>query len=804
MMATTDMEKSLDSIKEQAKIAPPGILPKGKSMDSHIGHTVINLSDTTLTKAQVSALEKGLTFCPTPGPPNKAQIWTDFKEFHRRLCLKFHFYNDNNKFDHLSDDEVSLINFMADNLEQEMNPYKHLHKRFVDKSTWKPNRVHQSLDIFQRSFKLGLLNSKIKNIQKSNLTREQRLGLQELTDNPEIIIKKADKGSAVVVMNTTDYLREGYRQLSDTKFYTKLPNDPTEKIAQNVTKTLKEMRQKGLISEKNFDHLAPDNCTEARFYMLPKIHKKGVPGRPICSSVNHPTSRISKLVDEHIKEYVPQTQSYIRDTQDFISKMKSLGPIPQGAILCTLDVSSLYTNIPNHEGILAVAEKLRQDPSKAPITKFILDLLKLVLHSMNFTFNGDHYLQTGGTAMGTSLAPNYANLFMDRFETKALAGYHLKPLVWKRFIDDIILVWTHGEDSLIKFIEYLNSLHETIKFTHEFSFTQINFLDTTVKFGPNRELITTLYNKPTDTHLYLEHSSAHPNSVLTKGPYGQYLRLRRICTLDSDFELNAKKLTGYYLKRGYPFKSLKKHYHRAKKFTQDELLETVPKTEIDTPVMVTQYNPRNPQIGSLVKDNWNIIQNTEELTKIFREKPLIGYRRLPNLKDILTSSNVTYPPLPTPMVQAQQLPPVCTRLGRCTYCPKLKKLEQITSFHTKQTFKCKSLPPKHRVTCELSNVIYMINCNLCGLQYIGETKRPIRNRMYEHFNSVQKYQADKATPVSRHFSQNRHSVRNMEFSIMQWMGDPTSPNATNRRKRQELYYIWAFPTLHPAGINMFV
>ena len=86
-MATPDMDNILMRIKEEATIAPPGILPKGKSMDSYIGHTVINLSDTTLTEAQVSALEKGLTFCPTPGPPNKSLIWTDFKEFYRRLCL---------------------------------------------------------------------------------------------------------------------------------------------------------------------------------------------------------------------------------------------------------------------------------------------------------------------------------------------------------------------------------------------------------------------------------------------------------------------------------------------------------------------------------------------------------------------------------------------------------------------------------------------------------------------------------------------------------------------------------------------
>ena len=182
----------------------------------------------------------------------------------------------------------------------------------------------------------------------------------------------------------------------------------------------------------------------------------------------------------------------------------------------------------------------------------------MVLHNMNFEFNGQHFLQTGGTAMGTSLAPNYANLFMDRFETKALAGYHLKPLTWLRFIDDIFMIWTHGEDSLVEFIHYMNSLHPTIKFTHEYSHSNMNFLDTTVKLNNKRKLTTTLYNKPTDTHLYLHYTSAHQESILSKGPFGQYLRLRRICSLDEDFKANAFKLTGYYLKRGYPINSLKK------------------------------------------------------------------------------------------------------------------------------------------------------------------------------------------------------------------------------------------------------
>ena len=92
------------------------------------------------------------------------------------------------------------------------------------------------------------------------------------------------------------------------------------------------------------------------------------------------------------------------------------------------------------------------------------------------------------------------------------------------------------------FVQYLNSLHDTIKFTHEYSTTEINFLDTTVKLGKDRRLVTTLYNKPTDTHLYLHHSSAHPTNVTSKGPFGQFFRIRRICSLEADYELNANKL----------------------------------------------------------------------------------------------------------------------------------------------------------------------------------------------------------------------------------------------------------------------
>ena len=261
--------------------------------------------------------------------------------------------------------------------------------------------------------KQEILKTKIKQKRHNNLTKQERIGLSKLRENPHIIIKKADKGLAVVVMNTTDYLHEGYRQLQDEKFYLKIPHHITTNISDKIIEQLLRMRSLNLITDKKFDYLNIKNPKEARFYLPPKIHKKGIPGRPIYSSIDHPASNISKFVDEHIKKYVPKTKSYVRDTQHFISRLKQLGKIPEGAQLVTLDLSSLYTNITNQEGLLAVADHLRGDPDKQKLGPHLLHLLKLVLHSMSFSFNGDHYLQAGGTAMGTAAAPNYANLFMD-------------------------------------------------------------------------------------------------------------------------------------------------------------------------------------------------------------------------------------------------------------------------------------------------------------------------------------------------------------------------------------------------------
>ena len=129
--------------------------------------------------------------------------------------------------------------------------------------------------------------------------------------------------------------------------------------------------------------------------MLPKIHKPEIPGIPISSSNNHSTKRIKQCVDHITSANVSTLPSRIRDNQDFIKKMKNLGKIPEGAILATLDVCSLYTCIPNKEAIDTILDHVRRDPEAQIPTYRMGKLLEIILYMNHFKFSKQLYRSQG-------------------------------------------------------------------------------------------------------------------------------------------------------------------------------------------------------------------------------------------------------------------------------------------------------------------------------------------------------------------------------------------------------------------------
>ena len=133
------------------------------------------------------------------------------------------------------------------------------------------------------------------------------------------------------------------------------------------------------------------------------------------------------------------------------------------SLLVTADVSSLYPSIPIEESINIIIDIWQSNIA------IIKSLLEYILYCDCFTFAGFFFLQVRGVAMGTPMAPNFANLFMANFEEKFIFTFPFQPKFYKRYIDDIILIYDHPLDKFIQLKEHLNQVHPTIMFTFEHS-----------------------------------------------------------------------------------------------------------------------------------------------------------------------------------------------------------------------------------------------------------------------------------------------------------------------------------------------
>jgi hypothetical protein len=151
-----------------------------------------------------------------------------------------------------------------------------------------------------------------------------------------------------------------------------------------------------------------------------------------------------------------------------------------------------------------------------------------------FIFNGQHFLQLIGTAMGTRVAPTFACIFIGWLETLILATWlGTKPHLWKRYIDDIFFLWYGTEEELLRFIEHCNSSHETIKFTFDYNFKtrSVDFLDIHIWIDHEGWIQTDLFQKDGKKCQLLLPSSAHPGHCSRSIPYSISYRLRRLCSM---------------------------------------------------------------------------------------------------------------------------------------------------------------------------------------------------------------------------------------------------------------------------------
>jgi len=175
----------------------------------------------------------------------------------------------------------------------------------------------------------------------------------------------------------------------------------------------------------------------------------------------------------------------VKNSKHFVEIINSKEVKPEDRFI-SFDVESLYTNVPVKEALDIIRNRLEQDQTLENRTSLpvnaIIELLECCVNNSYFQEKDRFFSQNDGLPMGSSFSPLIANIYMEWFEERAIESATQKPKLWLRYVDDTFILWDKNDDELQDFLQHLNSLRPSIKFTMEKEENnRLPFLDVMVK-----------------------------------------------------------------------------------------------------------------------------------------------------------------------------------------------------------------------------------------------------------------------------------------------------------------------------------
>ncbi|MCG8079369.1 MAG: GIY-YIG nuclease family protein [Candidatus Thiodiazotropha taylori] len=247
------------------------------------------------------------------------------------------------------------------------------------------------------------------------------------------------------------------------------------------------------------------------------------------------------------------------------------------------------------------------------------------------------------------------------------------------------------------------------------------------------------------------------------------------------------ELGKYFENRQYPENVIKSAFQKVSTLTQEETLVTsnVENKQKNIVPFVIEYNSSLPNLGLTINKYWDLfnLSNKESLNFLHKHKPVVAYKRTRNLQDYLTHSTLN--------IQKERSESTKCHRRRCTHCKSIIESTNFTSTNTCETFELRCSG-----TCASNDVIYLITCKKCKMQYVGQTHQLLSMRMNSHkFNIRNMEDPSFSTNVAIHFNSNEHSMDDFTFMPI----DQVSDNM--QRLLKETYWIHKLDTLYPKGLN---
>ena len=545
---------------------------------------MFNIDENTsnlLNKKQLTILGLGLKFTPyRSASTNKIQesLHESTEQLHKSLTIQT-FFRDPFAETSVIPSILTPSTFCPLQHSSGDNYYKQLHHSITKYSM----AIHTKINQLKSTSKLNDMEKLINNT------------ILELRNNKDIVIKPADKNLGTCIMKKSTYLKYCYDIIKDTTTYQLIDPDIYSTLQQqkhlphvnNVYSALDNILRthnlyfKPFHNSKKYNnnqttstYLPPTNRNlsklassllqlrndsqlqpSAKFYILLKMHKPTISGRPIVNCINTITYHASKYLSNIMNPIVKLLPTIVHSSTEALLKTSSIQPsITPASILMSADVKNLYPSIPINYGLQAVRSVLSM--YMVQNLDFIIDLLQWILENNFIEFNNELYLQKSGTAMGTPCAPPYANLVLYVLERELVHQY--KPILYLRYLDDIFALFQDKQPAE-DFIKSFNAQLPQIQLDAvNFDVKKVVFLD--MEFCLNffhHSIECQLYQKPSNKYLYIPPSSAHKHHVFKNFIVNEIKRYKLFNSNIQDFHTAKSKFLARLLQRGYTPEFLK-------------------------------------------------------------------------------------------------------------------------------------------------------------------------------------------------------------------------------------------------------
>ena len=399
------------------------------------------------------------------------------------------------------------------------------------------------------------------------LHREHLKALRELKSNKDLVLTKPDKGRATVIMKRTDYVTKMLAIITDESKFIRLGptnvHDKTEKTEKELDEYLRDLKTSKQLTEDDYDYMKTTASVRPRMYGLPKIHKKLVPLRPIVSMSGSCQYAVSRWLSDLLSPVLDLYSTYcVKDTFEFCNMLRE-SDVPNGGVMCSFDVVSLFTNVPLVETIGICADVLYRNSDVFPFPPNLEEdefrkLMLRVTSGVEFSFDDVMYRQCDGVAMGSPLGPVLANIFVGYCESKIPVGEC--PSLYCRFVDDSFS-YCRDIDHCERFLGILNSLHPSLQYTCEVEQESVlPFLDVSIN-RQHASFVTSVYRKPTFTGLYIPFDSFTPMKYKINLMRNLMYRAVNICS-DVMLDTEIEKLKEIFGRNGYPERLVHKFVSR--------------------------------------------------------------------------------------------------------------------------------------------------------------------------------------------------------------------------------------------------